>query len=168
MTINRRQQLGSQCTPLARLALLAAVAALAFLVQAQHGTRAADTWIAASVASYHFDRAPNYNERNWGIGLEHGVMPDVRLVAGSYENSFYRSSAYAGATWTPLRVGPARLGFVGGVIDGYSWNHGRFFPMAAPWLVLEREGFGVNMLYVPRFADNPGVLGFQIKFRLPI
>jgi hypothetical protein len=165
MSINRKRQLGGRCAPLLRLALaLAAIYAL-WLAQAWRPARA-DAWAACSVASYHFDRSKGYNERNWGCGLEYGIAQDARLVAGGYRNSLARTSVYAGALWTPLHLGPARAGVVGGVVNGYGANEGRFLPIVVPALALEHRGIGINLLAAPRYRDSPGVLGFQLKLQI--
>ncbi len=164
--IDHRRQRGGSCALLLRIALAIAAVHALWLAQAWQPARAGDTWVACSVRSYHFDRSKDYNERNWGCGLEYGVARDTRLIAGAYKNSLYRESAYAGALWTPLRLGPARIGAIGGIVDGYNANGGRFFPIVAPALTIEGYAAGINILASPRYRDSPGVIGIQVKFQI--
>lgn len=163
MSVNRRRQRGGHCTPVLKAALVALAAVAAFVAVAP--SRAGDTWIAASVASYHFDRDAGHNERNWGLGIEQGIAPHTRLVAGAYRNSLYATSRYAGVNWTPFEFGPVHLGLMAGVVDGYNANRGRFIPVAVPMLALEQGRVGANLLYLPRYKDDAGVVGLQVKFR---
>jgi hypothetical protein len=159
--IHRKQQRSGRAAAgfIAALALLA----LTFLETAP--SIAGDTWIASSVTSYHFDRSAGYNERNWGVGIERGIAPDVRLIAGVYRNSLYRESTYAGASWTPFAAGPVRLGVLAGVVDGYKADHGRFVPIAMPLVTYEIGRAGANLIYLPHYKDDGGVIGLQLKYR---
>lgn len=125
---------------------------------------AAETWVTASIASYHFDRGRDYNERNWGAGIERTVSENVRLVAGAYRNSFSTTSAYAGAVYAPLRAGVLSAGVVGGLITGYERSVSIGF---APTVLLELPSYGVglNALIVPRYGNSPGLVGIQMKVR---
>jgi len=125
---------------------------------------AAETWITASVASYHFDRSKDYNERNWGLGLERAVSENARLVAGAYRNSFYRTSAYAGIVYAPLRVGVLSAGVVAGLVTGY--QHTVSLGLAPTVLIeLPVTGVGLNALFVPKYGNSPGIAGLQMKVR---
>ena len=159
--IDRRQQRGGKSAG----GIVAALALLALACVEMGPSIAGDTWIAASVASHHFDREGDHNERNWGVGVEHGIAPQVRLVAGAYRNSLYDTSHYAGANWTPLVFGPVRLGVMAGAVDGYNANHGRYIPVVVPLLSVEQGRVGANLLYLPRYKDDAGVIGLQLKYR---
>jgi len=160
---------GGRCMPFLRLALAIAAVYALWLAQAWQPARAGDLWTACTVRSYHFDRSQGYNERNWGCGIEYGVARDIRLIAGAYRNSLFRRSLYAGALWTPLHIGPAKIGLIGGVVNGYDdESHGRLFPVVAPAVVLEYRSFGINLLATPRYRDSPGVIGLQLKFQVPL
>jgi len=167
MSINRSQQRGGRSAPLVRLALaLAAIYAL-WLAQAWHPARADSLWLVGSGASYHFDRSKDYNERNWGVGFEWGLVRDTRAILGTYLNSHGQQSTYGGVAWTPLALGPARAGAILGAVDGYeNVRNGHVFPMGSLLATLERGRFGVNLLAAPRWKDSPGVLGLQLKFRI--
>lgn len=125
---------------------------------------AADTWVTASFASYHFDRSKDYNERNFGAGLERSISENVRLVAGAYRNSFYRTSVYVGGVYAPLRAGVLSAGVVGGLVTGYQSS---VSPGLAPTVMLELPalGIGLNALFLPKYGNSPGIVGLQGKFR---
>jgi len=168
MTHNRRCWLGGRGSRLLRLALMLAAIYALWLAQAWQPAHAGDTWIACSVRSYHVDRTRGYNERNLGCGLEHGVARDTRLVAGAYRNSLFKTSTYAGALWMPLSLGPASVGLIGGVVNGYRANDGRFSPIVLPMLALEHRSIGINLFAAPHYKESPAVFGLQIKVLLPL
>lgn len=124
------------------------------------------TYAVASVASYHFDRSKKRNEENWGLGFEHGVTADTRLVAGFYRNSNYLDSTYVGAAWLPLRAGNWRFGAFGGAFTGYDidikWG---LLPIAA---YEHPNGWGANFTLAPTVGSEKTsyVAGLQLKYRI--
>jgi hypothetical protein len=126
----------------------------------------ADTWAVASVASYHTDRDAHYNERNGGLGIEHDIADNARLIAGFYRNSLYRESMYLGATFTPLHVTDhIRVGVIAAFVTGYNINDGNAVPMAALLVQVEGERVGINLGAIPRSVASPGLVGLQIKVK---
>ena len=121
----------------------------------------AECWGVATIASRHFDGRER-NERNLGLGGECDVAKDTRLLAGFYENSSYRTSAYVGANWLPLSLGPVRFGFMGGLGTGYREGL-QPIPIVAPLIALEYKGFGVNLPIIPSMFGKKGVAGLQFK-----
>lgn len=142
-------------------------ALILFLILAPAQARA-ETWLAGTVASYHFDREPSYNEQNWGLGVEHGVAPDVRIFGGFYKNSFYQPSRYAGASYMPLVFGPLHVGLAAGVVDGYPKHDGRPLPVVTPLLAFEFRNVGFNLIALPSTSTGKqtGVIGLQLKLRV--
>lgn len=68
-----------------------------------------------------YDRSGQpWNERNYGLGLRYTVSPEWSVQAGAYRNSINRNTVYAIATYTPLNLGPLRVGVFGGLASGYS------------------------------------------------
>lgn len=144
MTINRKRQL-----------LLFAAAALLC------SPAFADTWLVGTVASYHFDRSADYNERNWGVGIEHDAPSGkARFVGGIYKNSFGRENRYAGISFAVYRLGPARFGMAFGL-----QHAGSPLPMFMPVAQIEGKTLGVNIVGRPRIGDDPAVVALQVKFR---
>lgn len=143
-----------------------AAAAIMAVVLSMCGTPApAQTYVTASVASYHLDRSTHHNERNWGLGFEQGVYKDVRFAAGFYRNSNYLDSTYIGIAWTPLHWGDFRAGVFGGEFTGYAID--------AKWGVLpvvsyERGRWGANLTLAPTQGTEKqsGVFGLQLKYLL--
>jgi len=122
-----------------------------------------DLWLVGTAASYHFDRSKIRNERNPGIGVEYGLTNAPRIVVGYYKNSQWGTSHYAGGIWTPLKWGPAKMGAMYGVIDGYTPRNGGYIPMVIPLATIEGNRFGINVLYAPTIRDLPGAVGLQLK-----
>lgn len=75
------------------------------------------------VASYHFDRSVDWNERNPGLGLSYWDKPNTYYSVGCYENSVSRLvfedereiSCY-GARGIEISSGAFRLGIEGGFL----------------------------------------------------
>src|SRR5439155_1496549 len=113
--------------------------------------------------SYHTDRSVKHNERNFGLGLEHDVSDNVRVIGGFYKNSDWRETVYAAIAWTPVRFGPVRFGGLAGVATGYDHP---ITPAAALLLQVEGKDIGLNLMAIPRISpDKPGVIGLQLKAR---
>jgi hypothetical protein len=62
----------------------------------------------------------DWNERNYGGGLRYTFNPDWSVQAGVYRNSIDRTTVYGLATYTPLHIGPVRVGVFGGLATGYN------------------------------------------------
>lgn len=124
-----------------------------------------NVWIQFGGVSHHFDRDRDFNEKNFGIGVEYEFNRDLSLAVGQYRNSIRNTSHYAALAYTPLHAGPFSFGVAAGTIDGYYFNNGGFFPMAMPMATYETKHFGVNALYVPKVKDVSSVVGVQFKVR---
>lgn len=132
---------------------------------------AGDTWIVGSVASHHFDdsRPRDYEQRNWGLGVEHELLQDLDFVAGFYRNSIRRTSKYIGFAWSPLilargELGEVKLGTAAIRIDGYG---PKAMFAAFPVLGFEKRiggaGIGINIPYAPKTKRNIAVAALQLK-----
>lgn len=113
--------------------------------------------------SRHLGGAEALNEANGGLGLE---LPSgaetVRFGVGFYRNSYDRASAYLGAAWRPLRVGPATFGVLAGAATGYA--NAPVVPMAG--LSIDAgpaKGPRVHVLLMPPSPIAPAVLALQLK-----
>src|SRR3990172_1327517 len=123
-----------------------------------------------NLASHHFQRGEvarqNLSESNPGIGIERDTG-DWRQMAGAYRNSIRRTSAYALVGYTPLHIGQASIGLVGGAITGYAVP---VTPALGLIASLQFERFGVNIIAVPdahvMHKRVNGFAGFQIRYKL--
>ena len=116
---------------------------------------AGDDWLVFTIGSRHHKRG--YNEHNWGVGIEHGVTDNWRAVAGTYRNSFYRQTLYAGAIYLPLRVGDWRVGAAASLVSGYVQHP---VLVAFPFISYEQKDWGLNFGPI-----LPTVVGIQFKLR---
>jgi hypothetical protein len=126
-------------------------------------------WLNPGVYSHHLKEG-DYREDNYGIGAEVYVAPQHGFLAGSYINSNYERSRYAGYHWRPWLWKPGgvnlRTGFVFAVVDGYSnTNHGKWFPAVVPALSAEYGPYGVNLTFVPN-PNNGSALALQLKLQI--
>lgn len=116
-----------------------------------------DDYVTATLTSYHFDRSKNYNERNYGLGYERQFDENWRGHFGFYENSKYRTTVHAFASYSPWRVGDWRAGVMFGPATGYSHT---VSVLAGGVLMREWKHFGVNVVV------NPAAVGLQVKWSL--
>jgi len=122
-----------------------------------------DVWLSATIASYHSNRNIEHNERNWGLGFEYGLSDNWRAVGGAYRNSYWRTSAYAGLLWLPVRVGPFRAGTTLAGATGYN---GPVDLVVMPTIAWEGKQFGVNLGVMPAIDRKiVNVIGLQLKAR---
>lgn len=125
--------------------------AIALPVPAQ----AADDWLVITIGSRHHKRG--YNERNWGIGIERKISDNWRMGAGTYRNSYYRQTLYAGVTYAPLRFGDWHLGGTALLVTGYESR-----PVVVPFpsISYEQKEWGLNFGPI-----LPTVVGVQLKLK---
>ena len=121
-------------------------------------TTRADDYIVSTLASYHFNRETNYNERNYGLGWEHKYSEETRTGAGFYKNSFYRTTGYVFAAYTPLEVLGTHWGGIGGFVSGYEED--RLSMMIGVFGTKEWKNAGINVLL------NPAAVAVQVKWRV--
>jgi hypothetical protein len=118
-----------------------------------------DLWLNVNLASYHFDRTKGYNEQNLGIGAEYRRGDHLRFIGGEYDNSFNRTSWYAGAAYftKPLIAVfgvDARAGLAGGAVTGY--DHTR--PLLLPAISFERGRWEANIAFAPKASPKASAL----------
>lgn len=122
------------------------------------GSRAqADVYAEFGGVSHHFDRDAGYRERNPGLGIRWQANDEWGVAALRYRNSLNRDSTAITARWTPIQFAGARIGVVGGVVNGYGANGGGFVPVVVPtaawqigpvelgvigWPSIEKRGVG--------------------------
>lgn len=124
---------------------------------------AQDTYLTFNIGSYHVNAEKKYNQKNYGLGVEHHIG-DFSLSGGIYYNSYYRTSLYTLGGWTPLEVAGVKVGILAGVANGYPGMNASG-PIFVAAVILSTEY--VNILVVPSNGDKtPLTVGFQVKWRL--
>lgn len=124
-------------------------------------------WLTFGWLSRHMKNNDKRNNENVGLGLEKNVAEDWSVAAGFYENSFYRTSYYAGLNWQGWTSGNWRAGVMTGVVNGYQkLNNGGVYPFLFPMLQYEGRELGANLALVPPYAGKTeGFVSLQLKFR---
>ena len=156
------------------IAIYLVVVAIAFLSLYAHVNRAQaaqGTWLAVNLGSYHPDRAyareNDLTAINPGLGVEYSLRDDLRLVGGGYRNSYRRASLYAGAAWQPVEILGARVGVLGGLVNGYPIHEGRVGPFAGLVASAEIDRAGFNVIFMPKVRDKAhGAIALQLKWAL--
>lgn len=88
-----------------------------------------------------------WNEKNWGAGVRYQFNPTWGVQAGGYRNSYDRNSEYLLAQYTPLQVGPLRLGAFLGYVDGYGLTTPAGGGLMATW---QGERLSLTTRFVPK------------------
>lgn len=119
-------------------------------------------WLTMSLLSQHLSNQPWMNENNPGLGLEKQLSTDTKGIAGFYKNTEGRNSIYGGINYSPVEVGPFKLGANLGLLSGY--KVAPVVPMVAPTLSYEKNGLGANVVFMPNPKDwKTSAIGLQIK-----
>lgn len=122
--------------------------------------KADELWITSGMWSRHNNEDYyHYKQNNSGIGLSY-KHNDYDFVVGEYDNSIRKHSNYLGMIDTPLKCGQFRFGVFAGAVSGYTRNV-KYFPVAAPVMVYEYHGIGVNFIWVPSV-----VASVQLKIKV--
>ena len=125
-------------------------------------------WVNAGMVSQHFDKDKNFNNGNWGAGLEYRFNTVASLTAGRFYNSDRAYSNYAGMYYQPIAIGPIKIGAVIGGFNGYpNTNNGGWFAAALPALTWEGDWVGANVFVIPTIGDRVhGAISLQVKLKI--
>lgn len=166
---------GKSAMAKAALAFVFALQAIAAQGAEENGSPADERgqfWVTTGFYSYHFERAPNYNEQNTGLGFEYHFNKTAAVAIGHYDNSVRRSSTYLHFIYTPLELGPINFGGAVGLLNGYPLlRNGRFAPVVLPVartsFKLFNHDVGVNFAYIPTISNRvDGAVAVQFRLRL--
>lgn len=162
---------------IARTLVFPALLGLAATAGAQEvGAASAPQWWGnVNLVSHHFGdeddflaEGEDFNQSNYGLGVEVQWQPRHAVSAGYYRNSVDEDSYYALYHYTPLALGPfVRFGGMLGVVTGYpGYNDGGAGPAAGLVAKIEGRRVGANLIYLPRVSEvTPHTLGLQFKVR---
>jgi len=122
-------------------------------------------WGTVMTRSYHANRAKDYNENNFGLGLE-VREGEFRAGLGSFANSYYKTSNILYVSYLPWEIGPVRAGLRAGVVSGYPMYDGKYGPFYN--LLLEYDickALSADLLVIaPSKTDTPtGAVALQLK-----
>lgn len=133
-----------------------------------HGeeVKASKLWVTPGAVSYHFNRDKEYNERNFGFGIEYSLNKNWSVLAGQYQNSIGGVSKYGLVGYTPWH--PNRyisVGALAGAVTGYHTNKSAMLAVL-PLVAVNFRHVGVNISFIPPVSKKVGgAVGVQFKFR---
>jgi len=131
------------------------------------GAAEAGQWdIVLNGKSIHVDADQNWNESNYGLGIEHEFNPEARWVKMALGNGFRDSEdqmSYMGGGGIKRRfrlpIGQRRvhvdLGAIGFFMTRHDVNNNRPFPGVLPAFSVGTRQFSVNVTYLPgQYAER--------------
>lgn len=131
------------------------------------GAAQAGQWdVVLNGRSIHVDADQDWNEANWGLGVEHEFNPDARWVKVALGNGFRDSDdnmSYMGGGGIKRRfqvpLGRQRvhvdLGAIGFLMTRHDVNDNQPFPGVLPAFSVGTRQFAVNLTYLPgQFAER--------------
>jgi Antimicrobial peptide resistance and lipid A acylation protein PagP len=156
-------------------------AAVAALVLAAGSASADELHLLINGKAFHIDppAGRNYNEKNWGAGLQYDfVSPHAKwmpfLQASGFKDSFRHMSYYAGGGVLRHLVpdaGPGELradvGVVAFVMTRKDYKNDKPFLGALPALSVGTDRVALNVTYIPKVEPKMVALWFvQLKLRI--
>jgi len=110
--------------------------------------------IVLHTASYHFDRAQQWNEKNYGVAYRHCIAQGMSIQGGYYRNSYFRGTFYLLVQREWHLAGPIRGGVFAGGVTGYK------VPAAAGLMVSAND---FTMRFAPPVgSQTSGVIAFEL------
>lgn len=153
----------------------AILAALLAATVAAPMAQAVDLSLDLNLASVHTEQwaRDSLNQRNEGLGLTAQLDPAWSLSVGEYRNSYRRTSAYALAAWTPLRVPlggwQVTAGGEAGLVTGYRRSEIASQPVMGAGLlrVIAPSHWSLDLTAVPNAPGRrSGFVGVQLSLPL--
>ncbi len=130
---------------------------------------AQDAWdVVLNGRSFHVDAAKEWNEENWGLGIEREFDTSRRWVkvalANALKDSFGESSYFAGGgVKRRFRVRSDDLyvdvGVIGFVMTREDVNHNQPFPGLLPAMTVGGKRVALNVTYMPEFIYDAVIKG---------
>jgi hypothetical protein len=123
----------------------------------------ADWNVVLNGRSVHVNSSRDWNEANWGLGIEREFNPDGRWVRVAAANGFKDSHGEpsymaGGGIKRRFRVlhdnAYVDLGVIGFLMTREDMNHNRPFPGVLPALTFGTERVALNLTYLPASAVN--------------
>ena len=119
-----------------------------------------DGWLDIHLTSFHANRTyvdqsgndVKYNQSNLGLGLSLPVNANIDARAGFFENSFNKTSLYAGADFHTNSNKLISAGINTGLASGYKntpANTSTVTPMLVPYLSFKLKNFRTQIGYIP-------------------
>ena len=111
-----------------------------------------------------------YNEKNFGIGLALPVTSKLDVLSGFYENSYNKTSVYAGVNYhSPNNYGLS-VGLNSGFVTGYddtANNDSKIAVMLVPHVTYAVKNFRAEVGFIPSLGieNRTSVVAFTVGSR---
>ena len=109
----------------------------------------------------------SYNETNLGVGLSLPITPKLDALAGFFENSFNKTTAYAGVNYHTVNSRGFSAGLNTGVASGYEGtinSENKLLLMFIPHITYTLKNIRAEIGYIPSFGkeNHTSVVVFSI------
>lgn len=145
-------------------ACVGALALLPYLAAHAEPMRTDSTHLIVHTVSAHSE--PGFNNTNQGLGIRWEDRKGDGFTAGTYRNSEYGQTRYAGFTFNIYDAERTRLDLMVGGADGYASRAAIL--MVLPTLAVKLGGgAAARFAYVPKIGDNgASALHLMLEFKL--
>ena len=143
-----------------------AVALLVVLSQPSWGADEPRPWtLHFGGFTHHWRNNEDHNNINLGLGVEYNFDRERSAMIGAYRNSQYRTAEYVYLHYEPFRIGRVRLGALGGVVNHYDADDGRFVVPAMLTATLEIDRFELALVGFPNVRNVDGCVSLQLGYK---
>jgi hypothetical protein len=108
--------------------------------------------------------ATPFNEDNFGIGVRYQAYENLDLSVGFYDNSFYKTSVYAGIEVHTKRDRWISVGAALALVSGYSGTPTESVMIFLPIVQIGPPQIGARIGYMPVGETKFGTLQFYLGF----
>lgn len=108
--------------------------------------------------------ATPFNEDNFGIGIRREVHENLDISVGFYDNSFYKTSVYAGIEVHTKRDRWISVGAALALVSGYSGTPTETIMFVLPMVQIGPPQMGARIGYMPFGEVKFGTVQFYLGF----
>jgi hypothetical protein len=114
--------------------------------------------------THHWRNAEDYNNVNLGLGVEYSFSDKSSVMVGAFRNSQYRTAEYLYLHYEPFRIRGIRFGAMGGVVNHYDMDDGRFIASALLTATVAVGRFEVGVVGFPNVRNVDGCISLQLGY----
>jgi hypothetical protein len=114
--------------------------------------------------THHWRNEEDYNNVNLGLGVEYSFSDKSSVMIGAYRNSQYRTAEYLYFHYEPFSIRGVRLGAMGGVVNHYDMDDGRFIASVMLTATVAIGRFEIGLVGFPNVRNVDGCISLQLGY----